>query len=481
MRFPAVRTVCLAILIAQAATAAPALDGRYSEWGKGPVQYLMTRDEAARWKAVRSDAEAESFVALFWARRDPTPETPQNEARDRFEALVRYADEKLPAPRGRKGSLTDQGRVLTLLGVPDRAVRQQRETETVLLWTYEGDVARDAFDSARAEIVFVDRLNNGEWMLERGGAELASATQRIVKKQITQPDLTAPRNFAVAATRPAAAATELSAASKAAIEAFRNDAKSPHQIFATWGEFITTNGTPFVPVSLYVPRSSGITTTRELTLFGAVLDADGKSIAIVEKPVTLTASKDDAFAEHSFAALPVGKHSGVFGLADGGTPVAMIGIDMEITGSLEKDVPAASPLILSNNIYPLTASQAPTDPYSFGGVKVVPKGDRIFRTTDELWYFIELRNPGLNELHQPRIQVKIDVEGVDAEGNKFRTTAPPREIDAPEMKGVPRHHGIGNAIPLANFKPGDYTFTIKVTDTVRKSSFTLKEQFRIAG
>ncbi|HEY0139802.1 MAG TPA: GWxTD domain-containing protein [Thermoanaerobaculia bacterium] len=489
MRFPAVRTFCLAIalLIAAAATAAPALDGRYSEWGKGPAQYLMTRDEAARWKAVRSHAEAESFVALFWARRDPTPDTPQNELRDRFETLIRYADEKLAGPRGRKGSQTDRGRVLLLLGPPDRVLRQQRamsaatlqqETESVLLWTYEGDVARELFDTARAEIVFTDRANSGDWVLERGGAELTTATQRLLAKQITQPDLTAPRNFAIATAVPAR--TELSKPLQDAIDAFRKDGRSPHQIYATWGEFITAGGTHFVPVSLYVPRSAGITTSRDVTFFGVVIDGEGKSLLTFEQPSKLAITKDDAFIERSLTALPPGKHRAVFGLAEGTTPVALVGVDLELT-ALDQEAVATSPLILSNNIYPLTSQQSPTDPYSFGGVKVVPKGDRLFRTSDELWYFLELRNPGLNELKQPRIQVKIDVEGTAADGKPVRITAPPREVEAPEMKGVPGHHGIGSSIPLATFKPGEYTFTIKVTDTVRKSSYTLKERFRVVG
>jgi hypothetical protein len=48
-----------------------------------------------------------------------------------------------------------------------------------------------------------------------------------------------------------------------------------------------------------------------------------------------------------------------------------------------------------------------------------------------------------------------------------------------QMKGVPNHYGIGNSIPLASFKPGEYTFTMKVTDTVLKQSYTVAEKFRV--
>jgi hypothetical protein len=169
--------------------------------------------------------------------------------------------------------------------------------------------------------------------------------------------------------------------------------------------------------------------------------------------------------------------------------------DMELTGTIDKDATAVSPLILSNNIYPLTEAQGPTDPFAFGGVRVIPKSDRTFRPTDELWYFFELRNPGLAEAalpegtvpvnageapkQMPKIQVKLDVVGKDKAGTPVKMAAPPRETDAIEMKGVPGHYGVGNAIPLSSFKPGDYTFTVKIIDTVKKASYTLSEKFKV--
>jgi hypothetical protein len=47
------------------------------------------------------------------------------------------------------------------------------------------------------------------------------------------------------------------------------------------------------------------------------------------------------------------------------------------------------------------------------------------------------------------------------------------------MKGVAGHYGVGNAIPLDSFQPGDYTITLKVMDTVKKVSYTLSEPFRV--
>ena len=188
--------------------------------------------------------------------------------------------------------------------------------------------------------------------------------------------------------------------------------------------------------------------------------------------------------------LPAGKHKGVFGIAANGKPISMVSTDMNLAGSIDKDAPGISSLILSNNVYPLPTAQKPTDPFAFGGIKVVPKGDRTFHPSDELWYFFELRNPGLNEQNVPSITVKLemtgkanpttDAKGKEVPGKDVEMTAPPRSVDAQELKGVPGHFGVGSSIPLATVAPGNYTLKVKVTDQVKKVSYTLSENFKVA-
>jgi hypothetical protein len=205
-------------------------------------------------------------------------------------------------------------------------------------------------------------------------------------------------------------------------------------------------------------------------------------------------TKDDQFVDKTLSALPAGKYRGYFGLADNtGKPLVIAANDIELAGSLDKSASTTSGLILSNNIYPLTEAQRATDPFAFGGIKVVPKADHVFHTTDELWYFFELRNPGIptpaadapvpvsgDPVLLPKVQVKIDIEGVlDADKKTVKKTAPPREVEAIAIKGVEGHYGVGNAIPLESFKPGQYTFTVKVIDTVKKTSYTLSDKFKV--
>src|SRR6185369_14114032 len=115
------RKILIAVAVAIAAVSAYAqLSPQYVDWGKGPVQFLMTPEEQAKWKTIKTDADASAFVDLFWARRDPTPATPKNEYKEQFDSRVKYADEHFTAGRT-KGSLSDRGKVLILFGPPKSA------------------------------------------------------------------------------------------------------------------------------------------------------------------------------------------------------------------------------------------------------------------------------------------------------------------------------------------------------------------------
>ena len=520
-----IRVALAAAVLVLAAASSQALSFELIDWFNGPVQFIMSKDEIGIWRSLKSDDEARAFIDLFWARRDPTPDTPRNEAREQFDARVAWADKNLTDGSKKRGALTDRGKILILYGQPKRIERStpdkswgrdvregalqkdERVSDNWMQWIYEAEEGvKDVFLVPKAVIRFVDRMGNEEFRVERGAVDLVAAQQRAIQRSILHPDLNTPPKYAAAsataqtpaaepvAPAPPAIPTTLSnPALAAAVAEFKAKAPADKTAHVTWGEFVTSYGQYFVPVMLSVPKSSGLAADQQVTFFGVVEDESGKSVLAFEEPLKLHAAKDELFADKSLT-LGAGKHRGVFGLAVDGKPVAIGSADMTLAGALDKDATAISGLILSNFIQPMAVAQAPTEPYAFGGVKVVPKPDKTFRPSDELWYFFELRNPGLAEAiaptegtatgapaeQKPKVQIKVDVEGKDAQGNAFpKRSAPPREVEAVPMKGVPGHYGIGNAIPLESFKPGDYTFTMKVIDTVKKQSYTLTDTFKI--
>ena len=138
--------VMAAVLACLAATAVADLSSEFIAWGQGPYQFLMTKEEAATWKTIRTDEEAKAFVDLFWARRDPTPTTPVNEYRLEVEGRIKYADQHLGAGEKVRGAMTDRGKTLVLYGPPKRMERSA-EAKTPS-FDLSGDLQRDQRDTA---------------------------------------------------------------------------------------------------------------------------------------------------------------------------------------------------------------------------------------------------------------------------------------------------------------------------------------------
>ena len=513
--------LAVAALTCVATTALATLSNEHLQWGTGPMRFLLTKEEAATWKTILADGNdeaAKAFIDLFWARRDPSPDTPRNEYREQIEARVRYADENLAGKEKVRGSMTDRGKALIVYGQPKRIERSAKpvgammadsaqgvsESEsTWMAWIYEDGPTKEIFRVQRAALRFIDRFDREEFRIERSNIDFVAAESRAIALTIKQPDLKEAPSFAAAAPQPAPVAvpaapplvTELQTdALKAAVADLKTAENAyANKAYATWGEFVTSAGEYFVPVGLYVPKTSGIT-SENLTFFGVVEDATGKSVLAFEEPATVTPSNDDLFIDKSLLALTAGKHRGILGLAQNGEVKALATVDMELAGSLDTSKPAVSSLILSKHVFPLPLPQKPDDPFAFGGLRVIPKADKTFRSSDEIWYFVELRNPGLAapplpegtvainaaEVPQvPNIQVKMDVEGTDTAGKKVRKAAPPTLMEAIALRGVPGHFGLGNAFPASTFKPGEYTFSVKIIDTVTKASYTLSDKFKV--
>ncbi|HYK01678.1 MAG TPA: GWxTD domain-containing protein [Thermoanaerobaculia bacterium] len=122
-RIPAALVLCL--LTATAASAQ--VSEKYTQWREGPVQWIMTGDEQKAWRNVKTDAEASAFVDLFWARRDPTPGTFENEFRAEHEGRVLVADRDWTEEK-KRGSMTDRGRVYIVLGNPSKMAKHAART-----------------------------------------------------------------------------------------------------------------------------------------------------------------------------------------------------------------------------------------------------------------------------------------------------------------------------------------------------------------
>src|SRR6185437_10971687 len=58
------------------------LETPYRKWLSEDVSYIITDEERAAFKRLQTDEEREQFIEQFWLRRDPTPDTIENEYKE---------------------------------------------------------------------------------------------------------------------------------------------------------------------------------------------------------------------------------------------------------------------------------------------------------------------------------------------------------------------------------------------------------------
>jgi len=93
------------------------LKGAYKTWLDQDVVWIITDEERKAFKTLTNDEERDAFIEQFWLRRNPTPESPENEFREEHYRRIAYANEHFAA--GKPGWKTDRGRVYIEYGKAD--------------------------------------------------------------------------------------------------------------------------------------------------------------------------------------------------------------------------------------------------------------------------------------------------------------------------------------------------------------------------
>jgi len=93
------------------------LETPYKKWLDEDVVYIITDEEKKAFHQLNTDEEREQFVEQFWLRRDPTPDTEENEFKEEHYRRIAYANEHYAS--GIPGWRTDRGRIYIQYGPAD--------------------------------------------------------------------------------------------------------------------------------------------------------------------------------------------------------------------------------------------------------------------------------------------------------------------------------------------------------------------------
>jgi GWxTD domain-containing protein len=134
------------------------------KWLAEDVAYIISDQEVAQYKQLKSDDERDRFIEAFWLRRDPTPGTVENEYKEEHYRRIAYANEHFAEKV--QGWKTDRGRIYIVYGPPDRMEHPHANGTSFLsreeYWHYDGRSNGEPRD-----LTFVDTCNCGEYRLKQ--------------------------------------------------------------------------------------------------------------------------------------------------------------------------------------------------------------------------------------------------------------------------------------------------------------------------
>ncbi|MFN3345674.1 MAG: GWxTD domain-containing protein [Chloroherpetonaceae bacterium] len=122
------------------------------------LEYIADGDEIDKMRNAKSQEEKLRLFNAFWARVDPTPETPENELMVEYYSRIEFANQNFSSYF--PGWKTDMGRVYIKYGPPDFIERQpfSMDSQPYEIWEYYQHNIR---------LIFVDTSGFGNYRLVR--------------------------------------------------------------------------------------------------------------------------------------------------------------------------------------------------------------------------------------------------------------------------------------------------------------------------
>src|SRR5215212_11340966 len=148
----------------------------YRDWIDKDVTYIITQQERDAFKKLKTNEEREAFIEQFWLRRDPDPDTDENEYKEQYYERIQYANERFSS--GIPGWRTDRGRIYVMYGKADE-IESHPAGGMYDRPSYEGGGSTSTYPfeiwwyryiegiGSDIEIEFVDPSGSGEYRIAR--------------------------------------------------------------------------------------------------------------------------------------------------------------------------------------------------------------------------------------------------------------------------------------------------------------------------
>jgi GWxTD domain-containing protein len=511
------RHASFALVLLLATSARGAGLEKYKDWSKSPeFSSLAVDSEKKEWKKIVSDEEAERFIQLFWAKRDPDLKTPVNEFKVVFDKRVKEADQLFAMQRIR-GALTERGKLYILLGppkpkgvstktgmlpqplatmdsaghIPDPNPPGASIGESIVTFTYEAAQLPDwaLVKSLTAEfIVEASR----DFVAGKTGGDVNSLEVKARTAALRNPALKVPPHFQTAAELEA----ERKAAEAAAVEAAKGPALTAPVREALEGllakedtgllsllPIVGRDRAPRLQVQFFVPTSAGAP-GADSKLAILVRDDAGADAVRFEETTALEATAGGFVTSREFTIPP-----GAFGVAAGvfdGAGKLVFSARRKVSVAAAGTDFSLSPLVVAASISPAAKGKA-DEAFTLSGNRFVTKGGRL-DPEDGLLFVVRVYNPKVDTATKTiRVSrtVKIKPKGapaIDVPQPADQPVAVPDSKDGTDLISL----DVAAEVIQANLgeylrKPGDYDLRVTITDQVAQKTLETSATFTVTG
>ncbi|HEY6309113.1 MAG TPA: GWxTD domain-containing protein [Candidatus Angelobacter sp.] len=504
------------------------LGGVYKKWLDEDVRWIITDEELSAFKKLSNNAERDTFIESFWQRRDPTPDTAENEYKEEHYRRIAYANEHFAA--GLPGWKTDRGRIYIMYGKPDsidahpmggpyqRPAEEgggQTETYPFEVWRYrylEGI-------GQEIEIEFVDDCSCGAYEMTMDRSK-KDALLHVPNAGLTDMEAMGMANKADRFRNPESLGqgffnqnmntkefdrletfAKLNRAPDVKYAELRNELVS-HRIrtnplpFDVRVDFVKlTSDTVLVPITLQIPLRSLTWANKDgvqravINVYGQLQNLTGKIVQTFgdtrhkDIPAELLERELDNTSLY-WTAEPM--RPGLYRLDVvvkdvNGDKVGVFSRSYTVPDYSNDEKLNASTLILADQLRAVPAREIGTGDFVIGANKVRPRVQpsdgkpASFKKTENLSFWMQVYNLGIDEkTKKPSATVEYQV---------LNTATNQAVLDLTEstaqMGNVGEQMTLAKTLPLSKLDPGVYQVTIKVIDEVSKQTLAPTAKFAV--
>jgi GWxTD domain-containing protein len=494
----------------------PELKKAYKDWLEKDVTYVITDEERRAFKRLQTDDEREKFIEEFWRRRDPDPDTDENEFKEEYYERIAYANEHFAS--GIPGWKTDRGRIWIMYGKPD-----ERETHPMggsyNRPSYHGGGSTTTYPfevwfyrylagvGSGVEIEFVDPTGSGEYRIARSPDE-KDAMLMVPGAGLTLSEQLGLSNKADRITGVNSGANHYQREQDSPFSRLQllADLQRPPQV--KFNDLASRVNTPVIednPLNFdirvdffrqsdervitaftiqtenkdLVFQDSGGLQEARINIFGRITSLAGRRSGTFEDPVITTATtqeltdaKDRKSAYQKAIALTPGTYRVdviVRDVASGATGVRHIGFTVP---KYDPQKLSTSTLVLASKLEAL-GDQPAIGQFVIGQQKVIPNVSGIYRRGNPIGVYLQVYNAGID---QTTLRPSVDVEYALLKDGKELGK---QTEDWRGMSDAGQRLTLAKLIDSRGLPPGDYELAIRIRDRVSGQALTPTAKFTV--